>query len=91
VFPGNRPSNVLLYPRLDPFTLGMLIALYEHKVFVQGVVWDVLSFDQWGVELGKVLAKAILPELSSGSTPVGHDCSTANLIKAVRSMRNIDQ
>ncbi|CUW37635.1 glucosephosphate isomerase [Magnetospirillum sp. XM-1] len=87
VFPGNRPSNMLLYPRLDPFTLGMLVALYEHKVFVQGVVWDVLSFDQWGVELGKVLAKAILPELSSGSTPGGHDCSTENLIKAVRSMR----
>ncbi|ARJ66253.1 glucose-6-phosphate isomerase [Magnetospirillum sp. ME-1] len=87
VFPGNRPSNMLLYPRLDPFTLGMLIALYEHKVFVQGVIWDVPSFDQWGVELGKVLAKAILPELSSGSTPGTHDCSTANLIKAVRSMR----
>ncbi len=87
VFPGNRPSNTLLYPRLDPFTLGMLIALYEHKVFVQGVIWDVHSFDQWGVELGKVLAKAILPELSPGNTIGGHDCSTAGLIEAVRNMR----
>ncbi|EME70182.1 glucose-6-phosphate isomerase [Paramagnetospirillum caucaseum] len=87
VFPGNRPSNTLLYPRLDPFTLGMLIALYEHKVFVQGVVWDVCSFDQWGVELGKVLAKAILPELSPGNTIGSHDCSTAGLIKAIRALR----
>ncbi len=87
VFPGNRPSNMLLYRRLDPGTLGMLIALYEHKVFVQGVIWDVFSFDQWGVELGKVLAKAILPELS-GATPVGgHDSSTAGLIGTIREMR----
>jgi glucose-6-phosphate isomerase len=87
VFPGNRPSNTLLYRRLDPFTLGMLVALYEHKVFVQGVIWDVCSFDQWGVELGKVLAKAILPELSPEGTIGMHDCSTAGLIKAIRAFR----
>ncbi|MBI3444005.1 MAG: glucose-6-phosphate isomerase, partial [Magnetospirillum sp.] len=87
VFPGNRPSNMLLYPRLDPFTLGMLIALYEHKVFVQGVLWDVFSFDQWGVELGKVLAKAILPELTSSGPVLGHDSSTTGLIEAIRQMR----
>jgi len=87
VFPGNRPSTTLLYRRLDPRTLGKLIALYEHKVFVQGVLWDVYSFDQWGVELGKVLAKAILPELT-GERPVGgHDSSTTGLIRAVRAMR----
>jgi glucose-6-phosphate isomerase len=87
VFPGNRPSNMLLYPRLDPFTLGKLIALYEHKVFIQGVIWDVYSFDQWGVELGKVLAKAILPELSSENTRSDHDCSTAGLIRIIQEMR----
>ncbi|BAE53218.1 glucose-6-phosphate isomerase [Paramagnetospirillum magneticum] len=87
VFPGNRPSNTLLYPRLDPFMLGQLIALYEHKVFVQGVIWNICSFDQWGVELGKVLAKAILAELSSEKTSSTHDCSTAGLINAVRQMR----
>ncbi len=86
VFPGNRPSNMLLYHRLDPHTLGMLIALYEHKVFVQGVIWDINSFDQWGVELGKQLAKAILPELSAAAGP-GHDCSTEALIAAIRTMR----
>lgn len=87
-FPGNRPSNTLLYRRLDPRTLGMLIALYEHKVFVQGVVWNVNSFDQWGVELGKSLAKEILPELSDGSAASAHDASTAGLIQAVRRFRN---
>ena len=87
VFSGNRPSNVLLYRRLDPYTLGMLIALYEHKVFVQGVIWDVNSFDQWGVELGKQLAKAILPQLAPDGAPGGHDCSTDGLIAAVRAFR----
>ncbi len=87
VFSGNRPSNTLLYKRLDPRTLGMLIALYEHKVFVQGIVWSINSFDQWGVELGKQLAKTILPELKSGAVPGAHDCSTAGLIEAVRAMR----
>ncbi|MBF0393159.1 MAG: glucose-6-phosphate isomerase, partial [Alphaproteobacteria bacterium] len=83
VFPGNRPSNTILYRRLDPRTLGRLIALYEHKIFVQGIVWDVNSYDQWGVELGKQLAKAILPELAGG--PLGeHDSSTAGLIAYLR-------
>ncbi|CCG42602.1 glucose-6-phosphate isomerase [Magnetospirillum molischianum] len=87
LFPGNRPSNTLLYRSLDPRTLGMLLALYEHKVFVQGVIWDINSFDQWGVELGKALAKAILPELS-GDTPVTpHDSSTAGLIATIRTLR----
>ena len=62
VFPGNRPSNTILYHRLDPHTLGLIIALYEHKVFVQGVVWGIDSFDQWGVELGKQLAQDILKQ-----------------------------
>jgi glucose-6-phosphate isomerase len=80
VFPGNRPTNSILFRKLTPRTLGSLIALYEHKIFVQGVLWDVNSFDQWGVELGKQLAKAILPELA-GATPVtGHDSSTNGLI-----------
>ena len=87
VFSGNRPSNTLLYRRLDPRTLGMLIALYEHKVFVQGVIWDVFSFDQWGVELGKVLAKAILPELSAPGPAGSHDSSTAGLIETIRAWR----
>ena len=84
VFEGNRPTNSILFRRLDPHTLGMLIALYEHKVFVQGIVWNINSFDQWGVELGKQLAKAILPELSEASPPTGHDSSTAALIEACR-------
>jgi glucose-6-phosphate isomerase len=80
VFPGNRPANTLLFDRLDPHTLGMLIALYEHKVFVQGVVLGINSFDQWGVELGKQLAGKLLPELL-GTTPVSaHDASTTGLI-----------
>ncbi len=84
VFPGNRPTNTLLYRKLTPRTLGRLIALYEHKVFVQGAIWSINSFDQWGVELGKQLAKAILPELA-GKRPVGvHDASTAALIARLR-------
>jgi len=78
-FEGNRPSNSLLIDRLTPRTLGSLIALYEHKIFAQGVIWNINSYDQWGVELGKVLAKAILPELIQG-TPGKHDCSTRGLI-----------
>ncbi len=89
-FPGNRPSTTLLYRRLDPHTLGMIIALYEHKVFVQGLVWDVNSFDQWGVELGKKLAQAILPELSADHPAADHDCSTKGLIDAIRAMRGDD-
>ena len=87
VFSGNRPTNSLLYRSLDPRTLGMLIALYEHKVFVQGVIWDVFSFDQWGVELGKVLAKKILPELSGEGAVTGHDSSTTGLIETIRTWR----
>jgi glucose-6-phosphate isomerase len=79
-FPGNRPSNTILMERLTPQTLGALIALYEHKTFVQGVVWGVNSFDQWGVELGKVLAKSIQTELQGASQPSGHDSSTNGLI-----------
>ena len=80
VFPGNRPTNTILFKKLTPRTLGSLIALYEHKIFVQGVLWDVNSFDQWGVELGKQLAKAILPELAGNASITGHDSSTNGLI-----------
>ena len=80
VFEGNRPSNTIVFPELDAHTLGALLACYEHKVFVQGVIWGINSFDQWGVELGKVLAKNILPELKGESAPSGHDASTAGLI-----------
>jgi glucose-6-phosphate isomerase len=79
-FPGNRPSNTILMEYLTPFTLGALIALYEHKTFVQGVLWDVNSFDQWGVELGKVLAKKIEAELTGEAHPEQHDSSTNGLI-----------
>ena len=86
VFPGNRPTNTLLYRKLTPRALGRLIALYEHKVFVQGALWNVNSYDQWGVELGKQLAKAILPELTGGATKAAaHDGSTAALIARLRS------
>jgi glucose-6-phosphate isomerase len=84
-FPGNRPSSTLLLDELTPAALGRLVALYEHKVFVQGSIWNVNSFDQWGVELGKVLAKRIAPELSSASEPkLEHDSSTNALIRAYR-------
>ncbi len=81
VFQGNKPTNTLLFERLDPHTLGMLIALYEHKVFVQSVVWNINPFDQWGVELGKQLAGKILPELRNTTMPSLHDASTGGLIK----------
>jgi len=88
VFPGNRPSNSFLYPKLDPKTLGMLIALYEHKIFVQASIWDINPFDQWGVELGKQLAKKILPELAQDA-PVGeHDSSTRGLIDRIRKLQS---
>ena len=80
VFPGNKPTNTLLFDRLDPHTLGMLIALYEHKVFVQSVVWNINPFDQWGVELGKQLAGKILPELRDQTAVSVHDASTGGLI-----------
>jgi glucose-6-phosphate isomerase len=87
VFPGNRPTNTIVVRKLTPFTLGMLIAMYEHKIFVQGVVWDINSFDQWGVELGKQLAAAILPELSGEKAVASHDASTAGLIALLRGAR----
>ncbi len=87
-FPGNRPTNTLLCDRLTPSMLGKLVALYEHKIFVQGVVWGINSFDQWGVELGKVLAKRIASELESKSEPtLSHDASTNALIKRYRAAR----
>ena len=88
VFEGNRPTNVILAEKLTPHTLGTLIALYEHSVFTQGTVWSIDSFDQWGVELGKVLAKRIIPELESEHEPdLQHDSSTNTLIRRYRAMR----
>ena len=85
VFEGNRPSNIILAERLTPGTLGTLVALYEHSVFTQGVIWDINSFDQWGVELGKALAQRIIPELESQTQPeLSHDSSTNNLIRRYR-------
>jgi glucose-6-phosphate isomerase len=87
-FEGNRPSNVILTDTLTPFVLGSLIALYEHSVFTQGSIWRVNSFDQWGVELGKVLAKRIIPELSNSEQPkLTHDSSTNTLIEHYRSRK----
>src|SRR5690606_9102675 len=78
---GNRPTNTLLLHKVDAKTLGALIALYEHKIFVQGIIWEIYSFDQWGVELGKVLAAGIQPELAADkATSASHDASTRNLI-----------
>lgn len=86
-FSGNKPTNSFLYPKLTPKVLGSLIALYEHKIFTQGVIWNVNSFDQWGVELGKQLAKKILPELADGGLVSSHDASTNGLINAIKAMR----
>lgn len=88
VFEGNRPSNMLLAEKLDPATLGKLVALYEHAVFTQGILWNIDSFDQWGVELGKVLANRMIPELESEAEPdLAHDSSTNNLIGRYRSLK----
>ncbi|MBN1970907.1 MAG: glucose-6-phosphate isomerase [Candidatus Delongbacteria bacterium] len=87
-FAGNRPTNSIIYKKLTPEVLGMLIAMYEHKIFVQGVLWNVYSFDQWGVELGKELAGKILPELKSIEKTESHDCSTNNLINKYKCYRN---
>jgi glucose-6-phosphate isomerase len=87
VFEGNRPTNSILVKKIDPFTLGALIAMYEHKIFTQGVIWNIFSFDQWGVELGKVLAKSILPELENDAQIDSHDASTNGLINAYKEMR----
>ena len=86
---GNRPTNVLLAEALTPRLLGSLVALYEHSVFTQGVIWDIDSFDQWGVELGKALARQIIPELASSDEPeLRHDSSTNALIRRYRSLKN---
>ena len=88
VFEGNRPSNVILAQRLTPEALGRLVALYEHAVFTQGTIWGIDSFDQWGVELGKVLAQRILPEIESPKEPaLGHDSSTNALIRLYRARK----
>ena len=87
VFPGNVPTNSILVKKLTPETLGALIAMYEHKIFVQGIIWNIYSFDQWGVELGKQLAGNILPELEGDGPVIGHDASTNGLINAYKKMR----
>src|SRR6266496_285435 len=88
VFEGNRPSNTILAERLTPEVLGSLVALYEHSVFTQGVIWHIDSFDQWGVELGKVLAQRIIPELEDKTAPrLKHDSSTNNLIRRYRKLK----
>ncbi len=87
LFEGNRPTNAILFKKLTPRVLGSLIAMYEHKIFVQGVIWNIFSFDQWGVELGKQLAKNILPELTDDNPVNTHDCSTNGLISAYKKMR----
>jgi glucose-6-phosphate isomerase len=88
VFEGNKPTNSILFKQLTPRTLGTLIAMYEHKIFVQGVIWNIYSFDQWGVELGKVLAKKILPELSSSGEITSHDASTNGLINYFKRLKS---
>jgi glucose-6-phosphate isomerase len=87
IFSGNMPTNSILIKKLTPYTLGQLIALYEHKIFTQGVIWNIFSFDQWGVELGKQLANKILPELAGNENVDVHDASTNGLINAYKKMR----
>jgi glucose-6-phosphate isomerase len=86
-FPGNRPTTSIMVQRVTPRTLGSLVAMYEHKIFVQGIVWDIYSFDQWGVELGKQLASKILPELETDAPVSSHDSSTNGLINHYKSRR----
>jgi glucose-6-phosphate isomerase len=88
VFPGNRPTTSILYHSLTPHRLGSLIALYEHRIFVQGVVWGINSYDQWGVELGKQLASRILPELADDRPVTAHDSSTNGLIAHLKRLRS---
>jgi glucose-6-phosphate isomerase len=88
VFQGNKPTNSILFEKLTPKTLGSLLALYEHKIFVQGIIWNIFSFDQWGVELGKVLAKKILPELRSADPISSHDASTNGLINYFKRLKS---
>ena len=87
-FPGDRPSNTILYRRLDPATLGKLIALYEHKVFVQGAIWNINSFDQWGVELGKQLAKTLVGPVRDGAESDSASGSTNGLLKRLAEIRS---
>jgi glucose-6-phosphate isomerase len=87
-FDGNKPTNSFLITKITPFTLGEMIALYEHKIFVQGVIWNIYSFDQWGVELGKQLAKKILPELQNHEKITAHDSSTNGLINMFKKLAN---
>jgi len=87
VFPGNRPTTSILLDELSPRSLGALIALYEHKVFAQSVIWNINAFDQWGVELGKQLANRILPELEGAVAAAGHDASTTGLIRHYKARR----
>jgi glucose-6-phosphate isomerase len=87
VFEGNRPTNSILFRKLTPRVLGSLIAMYEHKIFVQGILWNIFSFDQWGVELGKQLAGKMLPELADERPVHSHDSSTNGLINAFKEMR----
>lgn len=86
-FKGNRPSNTIIFKKIDPFALGMLVAMYEHKTYVEGVIWNIASFDQMGVELGKQLALRILPELQGNKDEVKHDCSTSALIGLIKGFR----
>jgi len=88
VFLGNRPTNSIMFQKLTPYMLGNLIAMYEHKIFVQGCIWNINSFDQWGVELGKQLAKVILPELQSEDVVTSHDASTNGLISHIKNNRS---
>jgi glucose-6-phosphate isomerase len=88
VFEGNRPTNSILFRKLTPRVLGSLIAMYEHKIFVQGVIWNIFSFDQWGVELGKQLAGRILPELRHDRPVTSHDSSTNGLINQFKKWSN---
>ena len=87
VFPGNRPTNTLLFNQLDPYTMGMLVALYEHKVLVQSIIWNINAFDQWGVEFGKQLASKLLPELQRKEPVFAHDSSTNGLINHILARR----
>ena len=87
IFKGNRPTNSFLLKEITPYSLGSLIAMYEHKIFVQGVIWNIFSFDQWGVELGKQLANKILPELEINEKIHSHDSSTNGLMNAYKEFR----
>ena len=91
VFEGNRPTNSILLRKITPRSLGSLIAMYEHKIFTQGVIWNIFTFDQWGVELGKQLASTILAELKSKCVSSGHDSSTNGLISAYKAMSSSSQ